>query len=204
MWSIPGKHGPVRRFGFFGTALAHLFHQKTRGGKSRQKRFRSSWFNRRLHFAGVCIKRERNAMSCARVLLVDDDREMLDFLRRLFAEHQINTRTVDTGERALRALLDHQVDVAICDIQLPGMNGVEPLKAIKKHRPLCQVVMLTGYSRLQYVVETLESGAVDYFLKPIDGGEELVETVRAALDRAGRWRAGFRTQGSPFWSVDHG
>lgn len=86
------------------------------------------------------------------------------------------------GEEAVRLIAQLQPDVAILDIAMPKLNGIEVTKRIKKHYPGIAVLILTAYDNDQYVFALLEAGAAGYLLKTVRG-HEVVEAVRAV--RAG-------------------
>ncbi len=86
------------------------------------------------------------------------------------------------GEEAVRLIAQLQPDVAILDIAMPKLNGIEVTKRIKKHYPSIAVLILTAYDNDQYVFALLEAGAAGYLLKTVRG-HEVVEAVRAV--RAG-------------------
>jgi len=60
------------------------------------------------------------------------------------------------------------VDVVVLDVKMPGMDGIETLREVKKKFPLTEVVMLTGHASMEVAIEGMEIGAFDYLMKPID------------------------------------
>lgn len=124
----------------------------------------------------------------AQILVVDDETEILDTFRVRFRLEGIDVDLCADAGEALRKVEKNYYPVVLCDIKMPEMSGVELLRRIKRLHPLCSVIMMTGYSSMSHVVDCLESGAIDYFVKPFRNIDEIVEAVRQALDRAGRWR----------------
>ena len=86
------------------------------------------------------------------------------------------------GPECLAALEQKEVDVVILDIKMPGMDGIETLREIKKRFPLVEVIMLTGHGTTETAVEGMKLGAFDYLLKPADF-KDLTAKLEAARER---------------------
>jgi DNA-binding NtrC family response regulator len=96
---------------------------------------------------------------------------------------EIDTLQAFSGEDCLELLEQHQtLDVIILDIKMPGMDGIETLKRIKKEMPLVEVIMLTGNASIESAIEGMKLGAYDYLMKPADI-EDLVKKVMEAAQR---------------------
>jgi len=102
------------------------------------------------------------------VLLVDDEEEFLETLVKRMKKRNVNATGVKSGEEALELLDQHPVDVVVLDVRMPGMDGIEALKEIKRRHPLIEVIMLTGHASVEVAVQGMELGAFDYLMKPID------------------------------------
>ncbi len=102
------------------------------------------------------------------VLLVDDDRDFLDTLVERLRMREIKVDGVYSGEAALEYLDKKQVDVVVLEVRMPEMSGIETLKGIKKRNTLIEVIMLTGHANMEVAIESMELGAFDYLLKPIE------------------------------------
>ena len=101
------------------------------------------------------------------LLIIDDDRHLLDSLRVVFAgTYQVLTAL--SAEEAELVLEKKKVDVVLLDVVLPGMNGVELLRKMKKTHPGLPVVMISGAPSIRPVMKALELGACDYIRKPFD------------------------------------
>ena len=107
------------------------------------------------------------------VLFVDDEVDFLETLLKRMKKRQLNAFGVNSGEEALSYLKDHDVDIVVLDVRMPGMDGIETLRKIKKINPLLEVIMLTGHACLEIAREGMEVGAFDYLMKPINIDELL-------------------------------
>lgn len=122
-----------------------------------------------------------------RILLADDHLVVRMGLRSLLEVQPDMTVVTDvaTGEEALRAYLAHQPDLALMDLRMPGMDGIEATLAIRQIFPAARVVVLTTYETEEDICRALEAGAAAYLLKNTDG-ETLLQTLRAV--HAGTYR----------------
>lgn len=112
-------------------------------------------------------------MDAFSVLLVDDEVEFLETLLKRLKKRKLNVSGVHSGEAALEFLKGSCVDVVVLDVKMPGMDGLEALRAIKKEAPLVEVIMLTGHANMEVAIEGMELGAFDYLMKPMDIDELL-------------------------------
>jgi DNA-binding NtrC family response regulator len=108
-----------------------------------------------------------------KVLVVDDEIEFLETLIKRLKKRGLNITGVGSGEEALQILKEIPVDVVILDVRMPGMDGIQTLREIKKGYPLVEVIMLTGHANLEVAIEGMELGAFDYLMKPMDIDELL-------------------------------
>lgn len=102
-----------------------------------------------------------------KVLMVDDEKRFRDTTKKILSKKGFDTILAETGEEALK-MLGQDPDVVILDIRMPGMDGHEALKAIKKIKPDLPVIMLTGHGDKPSAQEALVEGAFDYLAKPCD------------------------------------
>jgi DNA-binding NtrC family response regulator len=107
------------------------------------------------------------------VLLVDDEVEFLETLVKRLKKRNLTVTGVNSGEGAIEALAQVPVDVVVLDVKMPGMDGLETLREIKKRSPLVEVIMLTGHASMEVAIEGMEHGAFDYLMKPMDIDELL-------------------------------
>lgn len=102
------------------------------------------------------------------VLLVDDELEFLATLVKRLTKRGLNISTAKNGEDALKIIGEKVIDVVVLDVRMPGIDGIQTLREIKKKDPLMEVIMLTGHARLEVAIEGMELGAFDYLMKPAD------------------------------------
>jgi len=117
-----------------------------------------------------------------RILVVDDERSMRELLTIVLRREGHHVLLAESAEVAMAALERDTVDVLISDIRMPGMSGVELLRAAKRLDPDIVGIMITAFASTETAVEALRLGAYDYITKPFDV-EELKAKVRNALER---------------------
>jgi len=118
-------------------------------------------------------------MERMKILLVDDDQNFLSVAKKRLAKRGYTVQTASTGPEALENLRSQNIQVAILDVKMPGMNGIEVLKKIKTQFPLVQVIMLTGVPTVGCASDSLKVGALNYLVKPVDI-EELLQKIKEA------------------------
>jgi two-component system response regulator MprA len=117
------------------------------------------------------------------VLIVDDEAQIVDFLQMGFAYEGFNVFVAYTGPEAIQALAEHKPDMIILDIMLPGLDGFEVTRRIRKKLHTA-IIMLTAKENVDDRVAGLDVGADDYVTKPF-AFKELMARVRAVLRRNG-------------------
>ena len=121
-------------------------------------------------------------MDSCRVLLVDDEIGFLEALVKRLVRRNVDATAVHSGADALVQIEDRPLDVVILDVKMPGMDGLETLREIKKRRPLVEVIMLTGHADVEVAIEGMEQGAFDYLMKPCDI-DELMYKIQDAREK---------------------
>ena len=116
------------------------------------------------------------------MMLVDDEERFLSTTKKLLLRKGYDVFTATSGAEALEELRVHNIHVVILDVKMPGMDGLETLKAIKRTYPLVEVIMLTGHGTIDSAVEGLKSGATDYLTKPTDV-QDLIEKAKEAFEK---------------------
>lgn len=117
-----------------------------------------------------------------RVLLVDDEKDFVEMLSLRLKEVGEKVTAAYSGKECLETLENKEIDVVVLDIKMPGMDGMETLKEIKKRFPLVEVIMLTGHGSTETAVEGMKMGAFDYLMKPADF-DDLTIKLEAARKR---------------------
>jgi DNA-binding NtrC family response regulator len=119
-----------------------------------------------------------------RLLVVDDEVDMLRLLERsIKQELDCEIDTAASGNEALDLLKARNYDLALVDVRMPGMGGLELLERIKQINPWMTVVIITAHGRVELAVQSIKRGAYDFLTKPFDR-EELVHLLRKALERS--------------------
>ncbi len=125
-------------------------------------------------------------MAIAKILLVDDEVPFVDTMIKRLTKRNMDVLPAYGGEESLRKLKENKrVEVVILDVKMPGMDGIETLKEIKKAFPLVEVIMLTGHATVESAIEGMKLGAFDYLMKPSDI-DLLVEKVTEAAAKKRR------------------
>ena len=114
-----------------------------------------------------------------RLLIVDDETGFADVVRKRMTRRGVDATTAASGEEAVQLLRQREFDVAIVDLKLEGMDGLEILKVFKLMAPEMPVLMLTGHGSEDARNEALKHGADGYLSKPIDFERLLIKTLHA-------------------------
>ena len=123
-----------------------------------------------------------------RLLVVDDEPAVLTVVER-FA-HKLGFQVIfrSSGREALACLADVKPDVALVDLQMPELSGIDVLRAVRTADPGCQVILMTGHATVETAIEAVKAGALDYLSKPFDLTRlrELLVSVREGIRRRER------------------
>ncbi len=123
-------------------------------------------------------------MSIANVLLVDDESEFVETFSERLELRNLKISKAFNGEEALQVLeKDHDLEVVILDVKMPGMDGIETLTEIKKKYPLVEVIMLSGHSTVESAIEGMKKGAFDYMMKPCDLDQIIAKVSEAVAKK---------------------
>ena len=115
-----------------------------------------------------------------RLLLVDDEEGFVNVLTKRMARRNINVTVALSGTEGIQALRKNDFDVAVLDLKMEDMDGIEVLKIFKKMYPEMAVIMLTGHGSEQAAKEGMEYGAFDYLTKPCQL-EDLIEKINESV-----------------------
>ena len=122
-------------------------------------------------------KPDRNTL-----LLVDDEEGFVNVIANRLGKRGIETTKALSGTEAIQALRKNDFDVAVLDLKMEDMDGIEVLKIFKKMAPEMPVIMLTGHGSERAAMEGIAHGAFDYLTKPCDL-KDLVEKIREAVSQ---------------------
>jgi DNA-binding NtrC family response regulator len=117
--------------------------------------------------------------------MVDDEEEFLQAVEPGLARRGFEVVTAGSGGRALELLVSRSFDVVVLDVKMPGIDGVDTFREIKRVCPGLPVILLTGHGNIQQAFETSREGVSDYLTKPCEV-ERLAQVLRGAVDRIQR------------------
>jgi len=118
----------------------------------------------------------------ASILVVDDEDVVRRSYARILGEMDCVTQAAADGEQALHAMEQRAFDVILLDVRMPGAQGLDVLKSIKRRWPASEVVIITGYPTVESARQALQLGACDYLAKPADP-DEVIGAARGAMRR---------------------
>lgn len=120
----------------------------------------------------------------AKILIIEDESAIRNVLYNILAEEdeKMDIHKAEGGKEGLKMLEKEAHDLVLCDIKMPGMDGMEVLEVLRKDHPETAVVMISGHGDIDTAVDCMKMGAYDYIAKPPDLNR-LINTVRNALDR---------------------
>jgi len=121
-------------------------------------------------------------LSMARILIIDDERPIRSTLRDILEYEKIKVEEAADGKTAIVMFKESTFDAVLCDIKMPGMDGIEVLESLQNINPDVPVIMISGHGNIETAVDSIKKGAFDYISKPPDLNRLLV-TVRNALDK---------------------
>ncbi|MBI3202490.1 MAG: sigma-54-dependent Fis family transcriptional regulator [Myxococcales bacterium] len=124
----------------------------------------------------------RGPASDITVLVVDDEPSNVASLEKIFGREGMRVLTADGAKTALEVARKHRVQVVLTDLMMPGVNGVELLKALKEITPDTEVVLMTAYGTVETAVQAMREGAYDFVEKPLKR-MNIVKSVKKAAER---------------------
>lgn len=114
-----------------------------------------------------------------KVLLIDDEDTLLEYLSKRLLKEGFTVKATFSGEEAVAVARDENFDVAVVDLKMPGIDGVETQKRLHEVQPFLQCIVLTGHGSVESALESGHLDAYQYLLKPIDY-DTLVATIKQA------------------------
>ena len=121
-------------------------------------------------------------MKDARILLVDDEVVFANNMSKLLTRRGYQVKAVNSGDEALRALMDNPFDVMVLDLKMPGMDGIATMQEMRKLGLFTEILILTGHGSIDTALEAIQLGAYDYVTKPVEIAE-LLSKIEAAFER---------------------
>ncbi|MDY6954628.1 MAG: response regulator, partial [Thermodesulfobacteriota bacterium] len=103
-----------------------------------------------------------------RVLLVDDEETLVEYISKRLLKQGFTVKATFSGEQALDAAEQRHYDVAVVDLKMPGMDGVETQRRLREIQPFLQCIVLTGHGSIESALESGQEDAFQYLLKPVD------------------------------------
>jgi len=117
-----------------------------------------------------------------KVLLIDDEQTLLEYLSTRLLREGVTGKGTFSGEDAIEVATNDNFDVAVVDLKMPGIGGVETQKRLHEVQPFLQCIVLTGHGSVETALESGQEDAFQYLLKPIDY-EVLVKTIKDAYEK---------------------
>jgi DNA-binding NtrC family response regulator len=116
-----------------------------------------------------------------KILFIDDEQTFLKYLTKRLVLDGFTVKTTFSGEEGIEVAANEDFDVAVVDLQMPGMNGIEVQKRLKELQPSLPCIVLTGHGNIENALESGKYNAFKFLSKPIDM-DTLIETINAAYD----------------------
>ncbi len=115
-----------------------------------------------------------------KVLIVDDAPDTLDIIQKLLSYEGYDVILAPTGEEGVKKVAEEKPEVVLMDINLPGIDGTEALRRIRRMNPIQSVIMLTAFATVENAIRALKEGATDFIKKPFEN-EHLIHIVNQSL-----------------------
>jgi len=119
----------------------------------------------------------------SKILVVDDERSIRNTLKDILEYEKYEVDLAEDGQKALEKVGSAEYDIILCDIKMPGLDGIEVLEHLSELTPDTPVVMISGHGNIDTAVESIKKGAFDYIEKPLDLNRLLI-TIRNAMDKS--------------------
>src|SRR5207245_405586 len=135
-------------------------------------------------FASIYPSRRRSRfVDSARILVVEDDAKHGAMCARLLERRGYQARSITSAREALLLLAQNgDIDLVLADLQMPEMDGIQLLSAVKRKYPHIEFIMMTGYGTVKTAVEAMQLGAAHYIQKPLDH-DELNLLIQRAIEK---------------------
>lgn len=119
----------------------------------------------------------------SKILVIDDERSIRSTLKDILEYEKYQVDLAEDGQQGIDLIRKNEYDIILCDIKMPGMDGIEVLQKVQILAPDVPVVMISGHGNIDTAVESIKKGAFDYIEKPLDLNRLLI-TIRNAMDKS--------------------
>ena len=119
----------------------------------------------------------------SRILVIDDERSIRNTLKDILEYEKYEVELAEDGNKGLDKVKNAEFDIVLCDIKMPGIDGIEVLENLTVMAPDTPVVMISGHGNIDTAVESIKKGAYDFIEKPLDLNRLLI-TIRNAMDKS--------------------
>ncbi len=119
----------------------------------------------------------------SKILVIDDERSIRNTLRDILEYEKYEVELAEDGNAGIDKVRSSEFDIILCDIKMPGLDGIETLERINILAPDTPVVMISGHGNIDTAVESIKKGAYDFIEKPLDLNRLLI-TIRNAMDKS--------------------
>jgi CheY-like chemotaxis protein len=126
-------------------------------------------------------------MTDKKILVVDDEEVIINLLTRAFERAGYTVRSAQSAEDALELLQHEEINIMFFDLNLPGMDGIELCKEVKKNIPMSLIYAVTGYASQFELMDCRDAGFEDYFKKPMNM-KTLIKTAADSFEKLERWK----------------
>lgn len=116
------------------------------------------------------------------ILVIDDEAPIRETLKEILEYENFEVTLAENGEKAWQIIQKNDFDVILCDVKMPGIDGVELLERVQALKPEIPMVMISGHGNVEMAIESTKKGAYDFITKPPDLNRLLI-TLRNAIDR---------------------
>ncbi|MCK5731058.1 MAG: sigma-54-dependent Fis family transcriptional regulator, partial [Draconibacterium sp.] len=119
----------------------------------------------------------------SKILVIDDERSIRNTLKDILEYEKYEVDLAEDGNKGIEKVKNAEYDIILCDIKMPGLDGIEVLEHLNKIAPDTPVVMISGHGNIDTAVDSIKKGAFDYIEKPLDLNRLLI-TIRNGMDKS--------------------
>ncbi len=119
----------------------------------------------------------------SKILVIDDERSIRNTLKDILEYEKYEVDLAEDGKKGIEKVKQAEYDIILCDIKMPGMDGIEVLEQVSPLAPDTPLVMISGHGNIDTAVESIKKGAYDFIEKPLDLNRLLI-TIRNAMDKS--------------------